>query len=900
MNDRTEGTPAADTPSQAVTVLIVDDMPENIGVLGELLRDAGYDVRAANSGAIALRYALLQPQPSLILLDIMMPEMDGYEVLRRLAENDLTRHIPVIFLTALDDPQSVARGLRQGAADYIPKPIQPEVVLARVATQLEVYRAREWLRNQNAFLETEITRRLAEIRRIHDEADRTEAALHRQRALILSSAAEGIFGMDADGFINFANPASETLLGYEPGDLSGRNEAELLHDHGSDGERRLGNRLPTHSGATGGIPIRNREEVFRRKDGSPITLEFSSTPVFEEGKPAGAVVTLQDISERKHYLAQLERKSNYDELTGLPNRNLLNDRLQRAIEQPRNADQQLAVLVLNLDRFKPLNDSLGHSAGDHVLQIVAKRLAAHTRKIDTLSRLDGDEFVLVAEAPEAELTTMLAQPILDRLAPPFSFARREFFLSGSIGIALYPKDGEDSDTLIRNAGAAMLRAKAAGGNRFNFYAPEMNARSLQRLDMENGLRRALDISELVVHYQPQLSLRTGEIIGAEALVRWQHPEKGLIMPAHFIPLAEESGLILPLGEWVLRTACAQNKAWQDAGLPPITMAVNMSARQFAAQDVVKLAAATLAETGLNPAYLELELTESAVMADADAFIKTTEQLKGLSITLSIDDFGTGFSSLSYLKRFAIDRLKVDQSFVHDITRDPNSAAIAHAIISLAHSLKLSAIAEGIETEAQLNYLRRQGCDEMQGYYFSRPVTAVDFETMLRERRKLVFATSDPLPSRTLLVVDDEPAILSSLKRLMRREGYTILTADSGPAGLDLLASHDVGVVISDARMPEMSGGEFLGRVREMYPDVLRMMLSGYTDLKAVTSAVNSGELFAFLTKPWDDAELMETVRDAFRHHERRTQMHRPNPADDQQSTDRTSAPDVSGNGRQET
>jgi EAL domain-containing protein (putative c-di-GMP-specific phosphodiesterase class I)/ActR/RegA family two-component response regulator len=394
------------------------------------------------------------------------------------------------------------------------------------------------------------------------------------------------------------------------------------------------------------------------------------------------------------------------------------------------------------------------------------------------------------------------------------------------------------------------------------------------MDTENGLRRALDLGELVVYYQPQLSLRTGEIIGAEALVRWQHPERGLVMPGEFIALAENCGLILPLGEWVLRTACAQNKAWQDAGLTPVTVAVNMSAHQFAAQDVVKMAAAILAETGLGAHYLELELTESAVMADAESFIKTTEQLKGLSITLSIDDFGTGFSSLSYLKRFAIDRLKVDQSFVRDIISDPNSAAIALAIISLAHSLKLSAIAEGVETEAQLNFLRRRNCDEMQGYYFSRPVKAAEFEKMLRDRRKLEFAATEPASNRTLLLVDDEPGILSSLKRLFRREGYVILAADSGMAGLELLANNVVDVVISDARMPEMDGGEFLGKVREMYPDVVRMMLSGYTDLKAVTTAVNRGELFAFLTKPWDDTELMETIRDAFRHSEQRQDRRR--------------------------
>jgi diguanylate cyclase (GGDEF)-like protein len=586
------------------------------------------------------------------------------------------------------------------------------------------------------------------------------------------------------------------------------------------------------------------------------------------GRLNGAVVTLQDRSERKRYLAELERKSNYDDLTGLPNRNLLNDRLDQAIAR-RREDALLAVLTINLDRFNSINDSLGRDAGNAVLNDVAQRLAAHVPPADTLARLDADEFVIAAEFSDPDATARLAQQLLAVLAQPFSQGSHEFFLTGSIGIAVFPKDGENRDLLLRNADAAMVKAKSGGGNRHAFYTSAMNSRSLERLELENGLRRAIDQGELLVYYQPQLSLRTGEIIGAEALVRWQHPERGLMMPSDFIPLAEDSGLIMPLGEWVLRTACAQNKAWQDLGLSPITVAVNMSARQFAAQDVVKLAADVLKSTGLAPNWLELELTESVVMADAEAFIKATDELKDLAITLSIDDFGTGFSSLSYLRRFAIDRLKIDQSFVRDITTDANSAAIALAIISLAHNLKFAVIAEGVETEAQLNFLRRRDCDEMQGFFFSRPVPATEFGQMLREQRRLTFATGAELQARTLLLVDDEPNILSALKRLFRREGYTILTAESGRAGLELLASHNVGVVISDARMPEMDGGVFLGKVREMHPHIVRMMLSGYTDLKSVTTAVNRGELFCFLTKPWEETELIDTTRDAFRHYESR-------------------------------
>ena len=866
-----EGPAAVHTAAvhMASTLLIVDDMPENLLVLGEILTDAGYAVRAAPTGAVALRYAVQEPRPALILLDVMMPEIDGYEVLRRLREDAATRDIPVIFLTALGDPQDVAHGLRLGAADYIAKPIQPEVVLARVRTQLDARRVRAWLKDQNAFLEAEVARRVAENQRIQDEAGRARALLDHQREMILTSAAEGIFGVDTEGVINFVNPAAAAMLGYERHELLGREACAIISWPGADGAGQARENCPLQASCMSGVAVCGQEEVLRRKDGLPLTAELSCMPMIENGQRTGAVVTLQDISERKRYLEQIERQSNFDDLTGLPNRNLLGDRLAHAIDCCRDEDGTLVVLALNLDRFKGINDSLGRAAGDQVLRQVAQRLSAHVQKMDTLARLDGDEFVLVTEVGDAAAATKLAQPLLAALAPPFGAAGREFFLSGSIGIALFPKDGDDGETLLKNAAAAMYKARAGGGDRCHFYAAEMNARSLERLDMENGLRRAIEKDELVVHYQPQLNLRSGEITGAEALVRWQHPQRGLLMPGEFIALAEESGLVVPLGEWVLRHACRQNKAWQDAGLMPITVAVNLSARQFAAQDMVALAGAVLGETGLAPHHLELELTESAVMADADAFIRATEQLKRLGVTLSIDDFGTGFSSLSYLRRFAIDRLKIDQSFVRDITHDPHSVAIALAVISLAHSLKLSVIAEGVETEAQLNFLRLRGCDGMQGFHFSRPLPAADFGQLLRERRKLEFPAAAQLPRRTLLLVDDEAGILAALKRLFRGEGYDLLTAASGMEALELLAGNDVGVVVSDARMPHMSGSEFLGKVREIHPRTVRMMLTGYTELKAVTSAVNRGELFSFLTKPWDDDELLAAVRNAFRYHELR-------------------------------
>jgi diguanylate cyclase (GGDEF)-like protein/PAS domain S-box-containing protein len=834
--------------SSRPTILIVDDTPENLGILCGLL-EADYAVRAANSGENALRAAAREPNPELILLDIMMPDMDGYAVLEHLRSTPATRDIPVIFITALNSTEDEQRGLDLGAVDYITKPIRPSIVLARVRTHLELKRARDRMRDENAYLEAEVTRRI------------------RQRELILMSAGEGIYGTDPAGRISFVNPAAAAMLGYAREELLGRNAHETFHHLRADGSLYMRDDCPLLNCLSGLIGVRNIEEVFWRKDGTPIEVELTCQALSEDGATLGTVVTFRDIGEKKRYLAEIERHSNFDELTGLPNRNLLRDRFAQARERSRSAGTTLAVLLINIDRFKSINDSLGHAAGDVVLKEVAQRLSVLLPQGTTLARCEGDEFVLLAEDDRADAVGRLAQPLLAALAEPFLLDTRQFFLTASVGVALYPRDGENDDTLLQNAGAAIARAKKAGGNACQFYAAEMNARALDRLVLENGLRHAIDNGELVLHYQPQLSLKSGAIIGAEALVRWNHPERGLIPPADFIPIAEESGLIVPLGEWVLRTACAQNKAWQDAGLPPVSMAVNLSARQIAAQDLVQTASAILQETGLAPQYLELELTESMVMADADAFIRATEQLKGLHITLSIDDFGTGFSSLSYLKRFSIDRLKIDQSFVQDLTQDPNSAAIALAIIALSHNLGLLVIAEGVETQAQLNFLHARNCDEMQGYHFSRPIPAEEFATLLRTGRRLALPSDTPAPERSILIVDDEPSILAALRRLLRREGYAILAANGGAEGLELLATQEVGVVISDARMPGMDGAEFLGRVRELHPDTIRIMLSGYTDLDAVTSAVNRGELFRFLPKPWDDAELIETVRDAFRHYE---------------------------------
>ena len=696
--------------------------------------------------------------------------------------------------------------------------------------------------------------------------------VNRHNEMILEAAGEGIYGVDIDGRIIFINPAALGMLGYEKDELIGMDSHAVLHHSKPDGSPYRQEDCTVSQSLRGGLSIRGKDETLWRKDRSPIPVLYSCTPVREDEKITGAVIAFQDITEIKRYQAHLERKSNYDDLTGLPNRNLLIDRLGVAVTRCQREQNKLAVLVLNLDRFGEINDSLGREIGDGVLRETAVRLRQLVREMDTLARSAGDEFVLVGEVGNEEEAAHLARRILEILAQPFRIEGRELFMYAGVGISILPKDGIDSEILLNNAQVAMYRTKSSGGNRFLFYSAEMNTNTLERLNLENELHRAIEHDELRLFYQPQVSLRNGEIIGMEALVRWQHPLRGLVSPMEFIPLAEATGLIVPLGEWVLRTACTQNRAWLAAGLRTVAVAVNLSARQFEVQDMVILTAKILNETGLDPSYLELELTESAAMGNAEAFVGVTEKLKGLSVTLSIDDFGTGYSSLSYLKRFALDRLKIDQSFVRDIIHDPDSAAIAQTVITLAHSLGLSVIAEGVETEAQLNFLRSRGCDEMQGYYFSKPLPAAEFEQLLREGRKLAFPADTDLSRHTLLLVDDEPSVLSALSRQLRREGFHILTATSALEGLELMATHEVGVVMSDQRMPHMTGSEFLAKVRKLHPDAIRIILSGYSDLKSIAEVVNRGEIYKFLEKPWDETALLETLREAFRDYEIRRKV----------------------------
>lgn len=608
----------------------------------------------------------------------------------------------------------------------------------------------------------------------------------------------------------------------------------------------------------------------RRKDGEIFpTLQSISAVRDAQGALTHYVGILTDISDRKQSEEHIRYLTQHDALTGLANRTLATDRLEQALVYANRAQRLVVVALLNVDRFKLVVDTFGPLAGDAVLKLLAQRLSVHVRPGDTVARLAGDEFMVAMTdvASEGDATT-LARAIHAIVAEPIMVDEQEVVLTASLGVAIYPKDGDSPDALLKNAGTAMHRTKELGRNSVQFYAPRMNDRMLERLELESGLHRAIERQEFLLHYQPRVDLRHGRITGVEALIRWNRSAGPLVPPADFIPLAEETGLIVPIGEWVLEYACRQLKQWQNAGLADFTLSINLSARQIHSENLVETVQRALETNDLQARNLELEITESAVMQDPMLTIDVLRRLKQLGVRISLDDFGTGYSSLAYLKRFPIDILKIDQSFVRDITTDPDDAAIACAVISLAHNLNHLVIAEGVETEAQLAFLRRNRCDEMQGYLFSPPIAADEFAQLVSSGRGLPIAADEESgPYRSLLLVDDEEGILAALRRVLRLDGYRILTATSTDEAFRLLALHEVQVILSDQRMPDMNGAEFLGRVKEMYPDTVRLVLSGYTELQTITDAINRGAIYKFVTKPWDDDLLRGHITDAFTFYE---------------------------------
>ena len=474
------------------------------------------------------------------------------------------------------------------------------------------------------------------------------------------------------------------------------------------------------------------EKEYLRKDGSRVSVLFSAS-LLAKSKSELVCFSL-DLSEYKQAQEKVNYLAYHDSLTNLPNHALFKDRLDQAVGLSRRSDDMLAIVLVNLDRFKHINDTLGYLTGDQVLREVATRLAGCVRETDTVARFGSDEFaLLLTHITRAEDAAKIAQNIKHALAAPLTLQDQELFITASIGISLYPYDAKDTVTLLKRAGTALNRAKEQGGNTYEFYTAGRTTRALKQLVLENNMRPGLERNEFLIYYQPQVHTESFQVVGMEALMRWQHPGLGLLYPSEFIELAEESGQIVAIGEWTLRTACLQNKMWQDAGFDPLRVAVNISARQFQQPGIVNIVTQILEETGTDPQFLELELTEGSIMKDPDEAIEKLHELKAMGVKISIDDFGTGYSSLNYLKRFPIDTLKIDQSFISEITTDPDTAAIVDAIITLAHALKLRVIAEGVETQEQLEFLRRLKCDEVQGFLFSQAVSAKEFTQLLAER-----------------------------------------------------------------------------------------------------------------------------------------------------------------------
>ena len=582
----------------------------------------------------------------------------------------------------------------------------------------------------------EVVRDISERTRAEEERRQIEQMVwqEKERAMVtLHSIGDAVISTDARGGIEYLNPVAEELTGWNNEEARGKPLLKAFRISSENGEK-LENPVEycIHEGKAGGFSSNNA--VLTDREGHKYVIEYVASPIKEgAGRIIGAVLVFRDITERRNMMQQLVYQAHHDSLTDVPNRILFVDRLTLELARTRSQNGLLAVMFLDLDRFKRVNDMLGHAFGDQLLQNVVNRLQTCVRDCDTISRLGGDEFaILLPKVTGREDVEIIALRVLSVMREPWLIAGQEFHITTSIGISMYPFDGEDPDTLLKNADMAMYRAKESGRNNFCFYTPVLNIMVHERLSLENSLHRALELEQFVVYYQPQVDINSGQITGMEALVRWVHPELGLVVPDKFIPAAEETGLIVPIGEWVLRRACTQNREWQKAGFTPVRVAVNISGRQFMQPDLAAKIAEILQETGMEPRCLELEITESVAMQDAEFTAAILSELNNMGIRIAIDDFGTGYSSLNYLKRFPITTLKIDRMFLRDIPENRDNAAIVNTIIVLGHNMGIDIIAEGVESQAQLDFLRKRNCNKMQGFLCSKPVPADEAEGLLQK------------------------------------------------------------------------------------------------------------------------------------------------------------------------
>jgi diguanylate cyclase (GGDEF)-like protein/PAS domain S-box-containing protein len=826
-------------------ILVVDDQPVNVQLLEYLLKTTGYENVDSTTDPRAVSALHRERHYDLIILDLHMPGMDGFEVMDELKPIEQEGWLPVLVVTA--EPDKKLAALKTGARDFISKPFDTVEVLARIRNLLEVRLLHRESSEYGARMERTVQERTAELARFRGAMDATADAI-----FLIDGGRTAMVDV-SDGACRMLGFSREALLRIDPValGLASREQLErLLKGDGAPREHDVVETDLLRAGGQGAVPV----EIGWQK--------------LRDGDSRMLIAVARDISERLQAQQRLKHLAHYDGLTGLPNRSLFFQNLRDAIELARDKQWQVAVLFISLDRFKVINDSLGPAVGDELLRQFSTRLVRCVRLRDTVGRLGGDEFALILTmAREQQEAVHVATEVREALRAPFDLHGQQAALTASIGIAMYPEDATDPGTLIKYADTAMVRAREAGRDGYRFFTAGMNVQVLARLDLELALRSALEGGQFVLHYQPKMDLNSGRVSGVEALLRWNRPAFGLVYPAEFVPVMEETGLVVRVGEWIIDEACRQIAAWGEQGLRDLRVAVNVSSRQFTEGDLESLVRGALERHGVEPGLLELELTESALMSNAERTIEVLSRLKQLGIRIAIDDFGTGYSSLAYLKRFPIDKLKIDIAFVRDIITNPDDAAIAQAIVSMAHSMHMLVIAEGVETRAQMAYLRRHRCDEIQGFHFARALDPDALAQMVRENREQPDTpAADDRNLQTLLVVDDDVNVLAALHRLFRRDNYRVLTAASPAEGFELLAMHSVQVILCDQRMPVMNGTEFLSKVKEMYPDTIRIILSGYTGVEMVLESINRGAIYRFYTKPWEDDTLRENVRLAFRHY----------------------------------
>ena len=636
-----------------------------------------------------------------IMTDLSLPDSQGIGTFDKLFA--VAPHTPIMVLSAMDDEAPAAEAVQRGAQGYLAK------------------------EHFGSYLVPQALRNIIQ-RKVIEETFYIERA---RAEITLNSISDAVIGTDMSGNVDYLNIAAESMTGWSREEARGHPIGEVMQI--INGTTRKPEPNPVELVLQQNEPMGlTAGTILIRRDGSEAAIEDSAAPIHDlSGQITGAVIVFHDITAAQAMAAKMAHLAQHDFLTSLPNRVLLNDRITQAIALAKRRGTHLAVLFLDLDNFKHINDSLGHEIGDKLLKSVAQVLCACVRGSDTVSRLGGDEFViLVTEDKYAEDAALTADKILAALAAPHAIEQHVLHVTASIGISVYPADGQDAETMIKNADTAMYQAKEKGRNNYQFFKSDMNVRAVERQAIEASLRRALARQEFVLHYQPKVNMDTGKITGSEVLLRWMHPELGMMLPDRFVPIAEDCGLIVPIGRWVLREACAQAKRWKDAGLKPASVAVNISALEFRHKDFVEGVRGILTETGLDPCCLQLEITETALMRDAESSTAILQQLKNIGVQLAVDDFGTGYSSLSYLNQFPIDVLKIDGSFVHAIGSTNGNGIIVSAIIAMGTSLKQRVVAEGVEEQAQLAFLKAQHCEEGQGYFFSLPLIAEQFAALL--------------------------------------------------------------------------------------------------------------------------------------------------------------------------